>query len=520
MTRFPRVFASAIAASMLASPISAQGGLGGVGGVVGGVVGGARGTVGNTVGGLGNTVGGLSGTLGGFGPIGGVIGGFGNTVGGIAITTGGRIGGSNGLSSGQLGGFGLSSGSSSYNPYTQRSIFGGLAALDLVGGPDGIAYATPQAMEDYREARIAALIDANPATLDRDSKGDPVRKRELIASDPDAASLVLAARAGFRIVGDEQEASLGIRLVTLAIPKRMNVRQAMKTIRKAAPALQADFNHIYEPSGGALVPVAGARLAAAHRKPVAGAHRKQGAVPVARQITRIAMIDGGVAAHPALARANIVQQGFAGPAQPTGHGTAVGSLLVGEQGPFHGAARGAQLFVGDIYGGNPAAGSATAILRALSWAVSKNPSVINISLVGPDNAALARAIAAAKARGIQVVAAVGNDGPAAPAQYPASYPGVVSVTGVDSKGRALPEAGVARHLDFAAPGADMIAAFPGDGYTSVRGTSFAAPLAAARLALTGSYQRLTLEARPGTGKVGRGIVCAACRVDPKYMRRK
>jgi subtilisin family serine protease len=97
---------------------------------------------------------------------------------------------------------------------------------------------------------------------------------------------------------------------------------------------------------------------------------------------------------------------------------------------------------------------------------------------------------------------------------------VVSVTGVDSHGRALREAGRASHLDFAAPGADMIAAFPGDGYTSVRGTSFAAPLAAARLALTGSYQRLTLEARPGTGKVGRGIVCAACRVDPKYMRRK
>src|SRR6185295_17270695 len=109
--------------------------------------------------------------------------------------------------------------------------------------------------------------------------------------------------------------------------------------------------------------------------------------------------------------------------------------------------------------------------------------------------------AAVQARGIKVVAAVGNDGPAAPLQYPASYPGVISVTGVDAQGRALPEAG---HLDFAAPGADMIAAFPGQGYTVVRGTSFAAPLAAARLAISGSYDRLTLEARPGKGKIGRG----------------
>jgi subtilisin family serine protease len=232
------------------------------------------------------------------------------------------------------------------------------------------------------------------------------------------------------------------------------------------------------------------------------------------------MIDGGVAAHPSLARASIVQQGFAGDAEPTGHGTAVGSLLVGEQGPFRGAARGAQLFVGDVYGGNPAAGSVSSIIRAINWAASKRPAVINISLVGPNNIAFARTIAAVQAQGIQVVAAVGNDGPAAPKQYPASFPGVVAVTGVDARGKALPEAGRAGHLDFAAPGADMIAAFPGTGYTIVRGTSFAAPLAAARLALTGSYQNLVREARPGKGQVGRGIVCWQCRVDPAVVRRK
>jgi hypothetical protein len=198
-------------------------------------------------------------------------------------------------------------------------------------------------------------------------------------------------------------------------------------------------------------------------------------------------------------RASVEQRGFAGDAQPTGHGTAVGSLLVGDQGPFRGALRGAQLFVADVYGGNPAAGSATSILRALSWAASKDPAVINISLVGPNNSALAAAIAALRARGIQIVAAVGNDGPAAPPQYPASYPGVIAVTGVDGTNRALREAGRAAHLDFAAPGADLAAALPGQGYIEVRGTSFAAPLVAARLAATGSAARLAAEAVPGKG---------------------
>ena len=88
----------------------------------------------------------------------------------------------------------------------------------------------------------------------------------------------------------------------------------------------------------------------------------------------------------------------------------VASLLVGDDGAFKGAARGASLFVGDVYGGNPAAGSASAIVRALGWAAGKRPRLINISLVGPANRAIERAVAALNARGITVVAAVGNDG--------------------------------------------------------------------------------------------------------------
>ena len=487
MTRFSRLIVFAAAASILASPISAQLGGGPIGGVVGGVTGPATSTVGGTVGGVtsGSRDGGSNGGL-----LTGTFSRLGNTTGGL-LGPGSALGTTPGALSGVI-----HSGQGGGLP---------LASLNRLSIPPEISSAPPQAIADYRLARLQALVAANRNTLDFDPYGQPVRKRELISTNPDPVSLGLAVRAGFRVVGDEQDAGLGLRVVTLAIPKKMNVRQALVALRRAAPAMQVDYNHIYEPSGGALLPAAGARLAAA---------------PAVRPGTRIAMIDGGVASHPSLVRASVEQRGFAGDPQPTGHGTAIGSLLVGEQGPFRGAVRGAQLFVGDVYGGNPAAGSASIILRALGWAVSKDPAVVNISLVGPDNGALARAIAALRGRGIQVVAAVGNDGPAAPPQYPASYPGVVAVTGVDAQGRALPEAGRATHLDFSAPGADMIAALPGQGYATVRGTSFAAPFAAARLAITGSYQRLALEARPGKGKVGRGIVCADCRVDPRVVRRK
>lgn len=374
----------------------------------------------------------------------------------------------------------------------------------IAGLPPKLAEAGSATLSELRRLRLRELIRANSRELENDGQGQPVRRGVLVVVNPDPASLQLAFRAGFRIVRDEQAGELGLRSVTLAVPRRDSAREALRKLAHVAPALQADFDHIYEPAGGELAPLAGAGLAAAG----AAAGR------------RIGMIDGGVAAHPSLAGGAIEQAAFSGKAEATGHGTAVASLIVGRQGAFSGAAPGASLFVADVYGGNQAAGSASAIVRALAWLVRKGTPVVNVSLVGPPNRLVGRAVEAVRARGVTIVAAVGNDGPAAPPQYPASYPGVVAVTGVDVRGRAIPEAGRSAHLDFAAPGAAMAAASPGRGFAKVRGTSFAAPLAASRLALSGSLAALAAEARPGRGKVGRGIVCGTCRTDPKAVRAK
>jgi hypothetical protein len=389
------------------------------------------------------------------------------------------------------------------SPQVQQQVV--RPTLDTVQGlPQAVAESGGSTLAELRKMRLEELIRENRGVLEADERGQPVRRGVLVVADPDPASLQLATRAGFAIAGQDSEPELGMRTVTLAVPARMSLRQAIRRLHSVAPQLQVDYDHVFEPAGGSLLPL-NAALAS-----IAGAGN--GHV--------IGMIDGGVASHPSLAGASIEQNGFAGSPKPTGHGTAVASLLVGNQGPFRGAANGAQLYVADVYGGSRAAGSASAIVRALGWLASHHPQVINISLVGPQNAIVARAIEAVQRRGTRVVAAVGNDGPAAPPQYPASYPGVVAVTAVDGKGRALPEAGKPTHLDFAAPGADMAAALPGQGYSRVRGTSFAAPLAAARLALDGSVERLTAEARPGSGRVGRGIVCFDCRIDPKIVGAK
>ena len=366
----------------------------------------------------------------------------------------------------------------------------------------------PATLLDLRKLRLAQLVKESGGRLEMDGAGNPTVRGRLVAISPTKAELAVARKAGFTIAASETDPVLGMSLVVLNTPAGMTTAKALALIRRASPSLNVEFDHIFEPAGGTLAATSVALAASSAN--VAAASR-----PL------IGMIDGGVAQNPALSSASIEQKGFAGAPQATGHGTAIASLIVGSNGKFRGAAPNAALLVGDVYGGNPAAGSALAIVKAMSWIVAKRPGVINVSLVGPRNRVVERAVTAAQARGIKIVAAVGNDGPAAPPLYPASQAGVVAVTGVDARNRALAEAGRGPHLDYAAPGADMAAALPGNGYANVRGTSFAAPLVSARLAQAGSTQRLDSEAsKKGFGRIGRGIVCGTCRVPPKAVGAK
>jgi subtilisin family serine protease len=142
-----------------------------------------------------------------------------------------------------------------------------------------------------------------------------------------------------------------------------------------------------------------------------------------------------------------------------------------------------ELFAVDVYCGKPAGGAVDSMASAFGWLTREKVAVINVSLVGPRNALLERVVATLVRRGHIIVAAVGNDGPAAPPLFPAAYDGVVGVTAVDAKHKVLIEACRGMHVDFAAQGADVNGAtLAPDVWAAVRGTSFAAPIVALQLA--------------------------------------
>ena len=505
----------------LLSLVAASAEMAQAGGTVGGVVGGVVGGLGGGIGGAGSTVGGVVGGVGST--VGGVVGGVGGTVGGVGGSLGGLSSPFNSISStlngvgsgiangsNMIGGRFVSASRSVGQDVTQQDI-----ELELESNLNQLEYGwwalevPPATMLDLRKMRLAQLVKDSGGWLEFDGLGNPAVHGRLLALDPPKAALAAIRKAGFTVTASERDPLLATSIIVLQAPRGMSAPVAMVRIRRAAPGIVVEFDHVYEPAGGSLGVTSVALASSA------------AAVAAAGSPTLIGMIDGGVAESPALENASIEQKGFAGAPQATGHGTAVASLIVGSNGKFRGAAPAASLLVADVYGGNPAAGSALGIAKAISWVAGHRPSVINVSLVGPRNRLVERAIAAAQARGIKIVAAVGNDGPAAPPLYPASQAGVIAVTGVDGTNRALVEAGRSDHLDYSAPGADMAAAMPGKGYAIVRGTSFAAPLVSARLALTGSTARLDAEAsKKGFGRIGRGIVCGPCRVVPRKVGAK
>lgn len=320
-----------------------------------------------------------------------------------------------------------------------------------------------QELAGLRELQIRTLLRDQAERVDTDPRGAPVVRNEIVAIDPSPLSLERARAAGFTVAQERTLDGLDIRLVVLRAPTDERTRRALARLRKLDPEGQYDFNHLYTGSA--------ARSPAPSSPPPARQAQGNG------RAWRVGLIDTGVdRMHPALADAEIRLWGCDGVPHPDRHGTAVASLLVGAE--EHAAHGRASLFAADIYCGQPVGGTVVALAEALGWLARERVPVINVSLVGPPNALLEKAIRSSLQRGHVIIAAVGNDGPAAPPLYPASYPDVIGVTAVDARHRALPEAGRGNQVDFAAIGAGLNAAATDGRWESVRGTSYAAPLVA------------------------------------------
>lgn len=314
---------------------------------------------------------------------------------------------------------------------------------------------------------VRALLRDHADVLEADPAGEPMRRNELLLISPAPSTVDAALAAGFVMLREQLLPELELRQVVLRPPPGVPTADALARLRTLDPKIDADFNHVYTRSGD----TAGPSASAAPRAGAAGPAR------------RVGLIDSGIdRGHPAFRAADVRTWGCQDTAAPSAHGTAVASLLVGRDAGFAGVAAGSVLYAADIYCGQPAGGAVETIAQALAWLAREQVAVVNISLVGPANRLLERAVQAMSRKGHLVVAAVGNDGPAAPPLYPASYAGVVGVTAVTPVRRVLPEAAQGPQVMFAAPGAELAAAREAGGYVVARGTSFAAPLVAGLLA--------------------------------------
>jgi minor extracellular protease Epr len=277
----------------------------------------------------------------------------------------------------------------------------------------------------------------------------------------------------------------GLTLVRLRVPPGLSAAEALAALRQRDPAGFYDVNSVY-------------RLAesGASRK---GTCRDVRCYPQALIAwgaacgvdARVGLLDSAVnRMHPAL-RAARIRSLRLDPGSPTPyeteHGTALAVLLVGARGSaFAGLLPEAELVTADVFvdgGGGHLYTDAARMSAGIDWIAGENPAAINVSVTGADNAVLHTVIHRVARLGIPIVAAVGNDGPAAPPAYPAAYEEVIAVTAVDGKLEIYPRANHGSYVALAAPGVDVwTTASTGDNGVLRDGTSFAAPFVTAAIA--------------------------------------
>jgi subtilisin family serine protease len=323
-------------------------------------------------------------------------------------------------------------------------------------------------LTEARKLRVRELLRVERATTEADPRGQPILRRQVGALSPTPEAVARAEAAGFRVLRRDALDALGLMLVVFEAPDKMSTRRALAKLRELDPAGEYDYNHLYLGSGDE----AEASPAPPDAEPL----------PPVPAGARIGLIDSGVdLAHPVLAGAAFRLHGCDGESFPAPHGTAVASLLVGTGEGFESVLPGATVYAADIFCGH-GGGALSRLAVELDWMAREQVAVVNISLVGAKSVLLTGLVRAMTSRGFLLVAAVGNDGPTAPPLYPASYPDVIGVTGVDAERRVLPEACRGEQVDFAATGAGVSAAAVGGGFEEIRGTSFATPIVAGLLA--------------------------------------
>lgn len=372
--------------------------------------------------------------------------------------------------------------------------------------------------------------------------GSPLR--EVLAVNPTRKTLEEAERLKFRITRSTSLPALGLNITQLVPPDTMDPVTAQQFLSASITGSSFALNRRYRPfraASGAKEKVeppinrSGEGGCAGERcfgpqiigwKPELAACTKG---------VKIGVIDTPVDhRHPAFERAHVSVGTFLAkgqkPAAPA-HGTGVLALLAGAaHSTTPGLVPEAEFFVGDIFyvdEEGQASADTVSLLKALDWMDRWEVKVVNLSVAGPHDPLMQQAIEISSRNGTIFIAAAGNDGPEAPAAYPAAYHDVIAVTAVGRDKRGYRHANRGAYIDLAAPGVEIWTALPGSRESFQSGTSFAVPFATAVLATvtadSGVRRKEDLLNRvryvdlgaPGRDPVyGRGLIVAPERCGP------
>lgn len=162
-------------------------------------------------------------------------------------------------------------------------------------------------------------------------------------------------------------------------------------------------------------------------------------------------------------------------ADDEGHGTHVAGTIagLGADGGVAGVAPQAKLYAVKVLDkdGN---GNYSDVIAGIEWAMNHGIKIANMSL-GADEGSepLHRAVQAALAKGMLIIAAAGNTGGSV--GYPGAYPETVAVGAADSSDHVAPFSSRGPEVSYIAPGVDILSTKMGGGYVSLSGTSMASP---------------------------------------------
>ena len=356
--------------------------------------------------------------------------------------------------------------------------------------------------EDYDEDKDEDLHDADRGQHDREEASrseisvdmvERLREFNEFTDDDgfDAVAdevLILAEKAADLKIDEaqidqiEQLDGLDMVLVRVRSSGEKKLQDLADEMSGSLKNADSDLNHLFRPGAQKITPENNPVVQVDYSRDFNLGKKDHGTLSVGLIDSRVDRI------HPAIKNASVIDRDlvqFDYP-RPAAHGTAVASLLVGEdKDSFRGLLPGARLYAVSVFFQTPdgaTVATTESLVRALDWLVRQKVRVINMSLSGPPNRLLELALQRVTEKGSIIVAAAGNGGPASGPLYPAAYGGVVAVTAVDGRQKVYLRAVRGSHISFSAPGVDIKVARAGGGYDLQTGTSIAAPFVSAILA--------------------------------------